>query len=86
VPGLTGDALDAQRRGESFDAGLVVDVLTAVIFGSVVFGDHLGGPPGRLLLTGLGAALVGVSVWRLVRESERLHERSTQRADPPPEP
>jgi hypothetical protein len=79
-------AYAATRLSVSVPTLNLVDVLTAVIFGSVVFGDHLGGPPGRLLLTGLGAALVGVSVWRLVRESERLHERSTQRADPRPEP
>jgi hypothetical protein len=35
----------------------------------------------------IGAATVGVSVWRLVKESERLHDRSTaQRAAGRPTP
>lgn len=80
-------AYAATRLSVSVPTLNLVDVLTAVIFGSVVFGDHIGGPPGQLLLTALGAAIVGVSVWRLVRESERLHDRSTaSHADPPPTP
>jgi drug/metabolite transporter (DMT)-like permease len=80
-------AYAATRLSVSVPTLNLVDVLTAVVFGSVVFGDHLGGPPWRLLLTVIGAATVGVSVWRLVKESERLHDRSTaQRAAGRPTP
>lgn len=80
-------AYAATRLSVSVPTLNLVDVLTAVVFGSVVFGDHLGGPPGQLFLTGLGAVTVGVSVWRLVKESERLHDRSTaQHVAGPPTP
>lgn len=79
-------AYAATRLSVSVPTLNLVDVLTAVVFGSVVFGDHLGGPPWKLFLTVLGAATVAVSVWRLVKESERLHDRSTAQhaAGPPP--
>jgi drug/metabolite transporter (DMT)-like permease len=67
-------AYEATRLSVSVPTLNIVDVLTAVVFGSVVFGDHLFSADGRLFVTLLGSSMVGIGVWRLVQVSERLHE------------
>ena len=58
----------------------IVDVLVAVAFGSVVFHDHLFHSAGQLVLELVGVTMIGVGVWRLVMESELLHERQLESA------
>jgi drug/metabolite transporter (DMT)-like permease len=68
-------AYQATRLSVSAPVLNIVDVLVAVTFGAVVFGDRLFSSPGRWVGELVGASLMGLGVWRLVREDERLHER-----------
>lgn len=55
----------------------IVDVLVAVTFGSVVFGDHLFDPASHRVVELLGAALIGVGVWRLIQADARHRQGPT---------
>ena len=48
----------------------IVDVLVAISFGALVFGEPLFSTPGRLLAEAAGLILMGVGVWQLAREEE----------------
>ena len=52
----------------------IVDVLVAVAFGTVVFGERSSSSPGQRVVELVGVTLIGVGVWRLVQEEERLQE------------
>ena len=54
--------------------------MTALLFSSVVFDDHVFSLSGRLLVTLAGTTLVGIGLWRLVQLSEQLHERQAAAA------
>jgi drug/metabolite transporter (DMT)-like permease len=71
---LSQRAFHATRLSVSAPVLNIVDVLVAVAFGSAVFGDRVFTSPGQLLVELVGATMIGVGVWRLVREDERLHE------------
>lgn len=71
---LSQRAFQASRLSVSVPVLNIVDVLVAVAFGSVVFREHLFRSPGQLLVELVGATMIVVGVWRLVREGERLHE------------
>lgn len=75
-------AFQASRLSVSAPVLNIVDVLVAVAFGSAVFGDRLFSSPGHLVVELAGALMMGVGVWRLVKEDERLHE-SRAGAGPP---
>ena len=77
---LSQRAYQATRLSVSAPAVNIVDVLVAVTFGSVVFADHLFATPGQLVLELVGLGMAGVGVWRLVLESERLHDRQAAAA------
>ncbi|HEY0237173.1 MAG TPA: hypothetical protein VGC37_00875, partial [Friedmanniella sp.] len=72
---LSQSAFQATRLSVAAPVLNIVDVLVAVSFGSVVFGDRLFFSPGQLLVEVLGATMIAVGVWRLVLEDERLHEK-----------
>lgn len=55
----------------------IVDVLVAVSFGCAVFGDQVFRSPVDLVVELLGATMIGVGVWRLVTEDEKIHESPT---------
>lgn len=71
---LSQRAFQEARLSVSVPALNIVDVLVAVAFGGIVFGDRLFTFPLQLVLELLGAAMMAIGVWRLVREGERLHE------------
>ena len=71
---LSQRAYQAARLSVSVPVLNIVDVLVAVTFGAMVFGDRLFATPGRLLAEVAGVTMMAVGVWRLVREDERLHE------------
>lgn len=85
---LSQRAFEASRLSVSVPVLNIVDVLVAVAFGSVVFREHLFRSPGQLLVELVGATMIVVGVWRLVREGERLHESHLREvpAVPPPAP
>jgi small-conductance mechanosensitive channel len=76
---LSQRAFQASRLSVSVPVLNIVDVLVAVAFGSIVFREHPFRSPGQLLVELVGATMIVVGVWRLVREGERLHERLTAR-------
>ena len=71
---LSQRAYQATRLSVSVPVLNMMDVLVAVSFGAIVFGDRLFTTPGRLLAEVAGVTMMAVGVWRLVREDERLHE------------
>lgn len=71
---LSQSAYQATRLSVSAPAVNIVDVLVAVAFGSIVFRDRFFSSPGQLVVELVGASMIGVGVWRLVKESERHHE------------
>ena len=73
-------AYQATRLSVSAPVLNMVDVLVAVTFGAIVFGDRLFTTPGRALVEVLGITMMAVGVWRLVREDERLHARRLRSA------
>ena len=77
---LSQSAYQATRLSVSAPVLNIVDVLVAVTFGSVVFRDHLFHSVGQLVLELIGVTMIGVGVWRLVMESELLHERQMESA------
>ncbi len=79
---LSQRAYQATRLSVSVPVLNIVDVLVAVTFGSVVFGDRLFTTPGRLLAEVVGVSMMAVGVWRLVREDERLHAEQLRSAGP----
>jgi len=83
---LSQRAFQEARLSVSVPVLNIVDVLVAVAFGCIVFGDRLFTYPLQLVAELLGATLMAVGVWRLVREGERLHEIQVAagRVDRPP--
>lgn len=79
-------AYQATRLSVSAPVLNTVDVLVAVTFGALVFGDRLYTTPGRWVGEIVGVTMMVVGVWRLVREDERLHEQRLRAgaAEPPP--
>ena len=71
---LSQRAFQATRLSVTAPVLNIVDVLVAVAFGSVVFGDRLFLSPGQLVAELVGVTMIGLGIWRLVREDERLHE------------
>ena len=71
---LSQRAFQEARLSVSVPVLNIVDVLVAVAFGCVVFGDRLFSFPLQLVAELLGATMMAIGVWRLVREGERLHE------------
>ena len=68
-------AYEATQLSVSVPTLNIVDVVTALLFSSVVFDDHVFSLSGRLLVTLVGITLVGTGLWRLVQLSEQLHQR-----------
>jgi hypothetical protein len=68
-------AYEATQLSVSVPTLNIVDVVTALLFSSVVFDDHVFSLSGRLLVTLAGITLVGIGLWRLVQLSEQLHQR-----------
>ncbi|GAA3553180.1 hypothetical protein GCM10022197_05330 [Microlunatus spumicola] len=85
---LSQRAFQASRLSVSVPVLNIVDVLVAVGFGSVVFREHLFRSPGQLLVELVGATMIVVGVWQLVKEGERLHESHLREvpAGSPPAP
>jgi drug/metabolite transporter (DMT)-like permease len=79
---LSQSAFQATRLSVSAPVLNIVDVLVAVAFGSIVFKDRLFDTPGQLGVELLGVTMIGVGVWQLVKESERLHARHARAAPP----
>ena len=68
-------AYEATQLSVSVPTLNIVDVVTALLFSSIVFDDHVFSISPRLLVTLAGITLVGIGLWRLVQLSEQLHER-----------
>lgn len=77
---LSQRAYQATRLSVSVPVLNMMDVLVAVTFGAIVFGDRLFTTPGRLLAEVAGVTMMAVGVWRLVREDERLHAEQHREA------
>jgi len=73
-------AYEATQLSVSVPTLNIVDVVTALLFSSVVFDDHVFSVSGRLLVTLAGITLVGIGLWRLVQLSEQLHKRQAAAA------
>lgn len=50
----------------------IIDVLVAIGFGYVVFGERLFSTPGRLAAEIVGLVVMGVGVWQLARQEEEV--------------
>lgn len=77
---LSQSAFQASRLSVSAPVLNIVDVLVAVAFGTSVFSERLFSTPAQLLVEVLGVTMIGVGVWRLVMEDERLHASRAETA------